>query len=36
MIDVLITKVHDDEHLTKHQIEKLLKNPEVKSINIEK
>ena len=37
LFKVKFTKIiHFDEHLTKHQIEELLKNPEVKSINIEK
>lgn len=37
LFKVKFTKIiHFDEHLTKHQIEELLENPEVKSINIEK
>lgn len=37
LFKVKFTKIiHFDEHLTKHQIDELLKNPEVKSINIEK
>ena len=37
LFKVKFTKIiHFDEHLTKHQIEELLKNPEIKSINIEK
>lgn len=37
LFKIKFTKIiHFDEHLTKHQIEELLKNPEVKSINIEK
>lgn len=37
LFKVKFTKIiHFDEHLTKHQIEELLENPEVKSINVEK
>lgn len=37
LFKVKFTKIiHFDEHLTKHQIEELLENPEVRSINIEK
>lgn len=37
LFKVKFTKIiHFGEHLTKHQIEELLENPEVKSINIEK
>jgi hypothetical protein len=37
LFKVKFTKIiHFDEHLTKRQIEELLENPEVKSINVEK